>query len=93
MLPSETELLERGIQNERRARAKARKDRFGDEPDEDLVDDTLDDVPLGTLDDQVEVGRIDVPPPPVDIDDYDGYDDNYDMDSGMLGAEGDGMYS
>lgn len=32
MLPSETELLERDIQNERRARAKARKERFADEP-------------------------------------------------------------
>ena len=32
MLPSETELLERDIQQERRARAKARKERFADEP-------------------------------------------------------------
>lgn len=32
MLPSETELLERDIQYERRARAKARKERYADEP-------------------------------------------------------------
>lgn len=32
MLPSETELLERDIQNDRKARAKARKERFADEP-------------------------------------------------------------
>ncbi|CAM9136314.1 unnamed protein product [Ectocarpus sp. 8 AP-2014] len=90
MLPSETELLERDIQSERRARAKARKERFADEPDEDLVDDTLDDLPL---DDEIEVGVIDVPPPPVDFDDSDGYDDGYDPDTGDLGgAESDGMY-
>eukprot|EP00903_Cladosiphon_okamuranus_P009150 g8743.t1 len=92
MLPSETELLERDIQMERRARAKARKERFADEPDEDLVDDTLDDVPLGTLDDEIEVGVIDVPPPPVDFDDTDGYDDGYDSDPGIAGGDSDGMY-
>ncbi|CAM9926021.1 unnamed protein product [Ectocarpus fasciculatus] len=90
MLPSETELLERDIQQERRARAKARKERFADEPDEDLVDDTLDDLPL---EDEIEVGVIDVPPPPVDFDDSDGYDDGYDPDSGGLAsAESEGMY-
>lgn len=58
--------------------------------DEDLVDDALEDVPLGTL--EVEVGVIDVPPPPVDFDDNDGYDDGYDSDPGIAGAESDGMY-
>lgn len=58
--------------------------------DEDLVDDTLDDVPLG---DEIEVGVIDVPPPPVDFDDSDGYDDGYDLDEGGIqGAESEGMY-
>lgn len=56
------------------------------------MDDTLDDVPLGTLDDQIEVGVIDVPPPPVDFDDNDGYDDGYDSDSGIAGADSEGMY-
>lgn len=60
--------------------------------DEDLVDDTLDDVPLGTLDDQIEVGPIDVPPPPVDFDDNDGYDDGYDSDPGIAGVDSEGMY-
>lgn len=60
--------------------------------DEDLVDDTLDDLPLGTLDDQIEVGVIDVPPPPVDFDDNDGYDDGYDSDPGISGMDSEGMY-
>lgn len=60
--------------------------------DEDLVDDTLDDVPLGTLDDQIEVGPIDVPPPPVDFDGDDGYDDGYDSDPGIAGVDSEGMY-
>lgn len=60
--------------------------------DEDLVDDTLDDVPLGTLDDQMAVGVVDVPPPPVDFDDNDGYDDGYDSDPGISGMESEGMY-
>lgn len=57
--------------------------------DEDLVDDTLDDVPLGH---DIEVGIIDVPPPPVDFDDNDGYDDGYDSDPGIAGGESEGMY-
>lgn len=58
--------------------------------DEDLVDDTLDDMPLV---DEIEVGVIDVPPPPVDFDDSDGYDDGYDLDEGGIqGAESEGMY-
>ncbi|CAN0293010.1 unnamed protein product [Pylaiella littoralis] len=84
MLPAETELLERDMQMERRARAKARKERFPDEPDEDLVDDTLEDVPVV---DDIEVGVIDVPPPPVDFDDNDGYDDGYDSDPGIAGGD------
>lgn len=54
------------------------------------MDDTLDDLPL---EDEIEVGVIDVPPPPVDFDDSDGYDDGYDPDSGGLAsAESEGMY-
>ena len=56
------------------------------------MDDTLDDVPLGTLDDQIEVGPIDVPPPPVDFDGDDGYDDGYDSDPGIAGVDSEGMY-
>lgn len=52
--------------------------------DEDLVDDTLEDVPVV---DDIEVGVIDVPPPPVDFDDNDGYDDGYDSDPGIAGGD------
>lgn len=91
MLPEETEMLERDIQLERRKRAQARKERYAEEPDEDLVDDTLDDVPIGT---DVEIASADVPPPPIDFDDNDGYDDGYDSpgDSSVADVESSALF-
>ena len=59
--------------------------------DEDLVDDTLDDVPIGT---DVEIASADVPPPPIDFDDNDGYDDGYDSpgDSSVADVESSALF-
>lgn len=57
--------------------------------DEDLVDDTLDDVPIET-DEEVAPLAADTPPPPVDFEDNDGYDDGYDTpDDSTLGGDSD----
>lgn len=57
--------------------------------DEDLVDDTLEDVPIET-DEEVAPLAADTPPPPVDFEDNDGYDDGYDTpDDSTLGGDSD----
>lgn len=58
--------------------------------DEDLVDDTLDDVPIQTDEEVVVPLAADTPPPPVDFEDNDGYDDGYDTpDDSTLGGDSD----
>lgn len=59
--------------------------------DEDLVDDTLEDVPVGTDND---MSLIDIPPATIDFDDNDGYDDGYDSDgdAGIANLENSGLF-
>ncbi|CAM9732559.1 unnamed protein product [Ascophyllum nodosum] len=91
MLPSEAEMLERDIHVERKRRSEARKERFVEEPDEDLVDDTLEDVSL-SADAAITAIPTDATPS-VDFDENDAYDDGYDTGDavGVAGVE-DAMY-
>lgn len=94
--PDEALMMERDLQRERRLRSQARQERMlmEEEMDEDLVDDTLEDVDDDDLDTESGLTALpaDAPPPPVEFDFNDGFDDGYNDGDGGGDLEGSSIF-